>query len=65
MSDDLIARVATTIKLKPDGCNRQTITRAVKELGLVKHPDTARAPVVKDLGDKGVFVFRQGYPPPS
>jgi hypothetical protein len=65
MSDDLIARVATTIKLKPDGCNRQTITKAVKELGLVKHQDTARAPIVKSLGKNGVFVFRQGYPPTS
>ena len=65
MSDDRIARIATTIKLKPDGCNRQTITKAVKELGLVKHQDTARAPIVKGLGKNGVFVFRQGYPTTS
>jgi len=63
MSDDLIARVVTTIKLKPDGCNRQTITRAVKELRLVKHPDTGCQPVVKALGEGGVFIFREGYSP--
>jgi hypothetical protein len=62
MSDDLIARVVTTIKLKPDGCNRQTITRAVKELRLVKHRDTARQPIVNDLGEGGMFIFREGYP---
>jgi hypothetical protein len=60
MSDDLIARTATTIKLKPDGCNRQTITKAVKQLGLVKHQDTARAPIVKGLGKNGVLIFKDG-----
>ena len=60
MSDDLIARVLP----KPfAGCTRQAITRAVKELGLLKHPETARAPVVKDLRERGVFVFREGYSP--
>jgi hypothetical protein len=62
MSDDLIARVLP----KPvAGNSRQAITRAVKELGLVKHPDTARKPIVKGLGDGGVFIFREGYPPKS
>jgi hypothetical protein len=63
MQDHLIAR------LLPKPCtgfsSRQAITRAVKELGLVKHPDTARAPRVKDLGPGGVFIFREGYPPKS
>jgi hypothetical protein len=63
MSDDLIARRVTTIRLKPDGCNRQTITKAVKELGLVKHQDTARAPIVKGFGKDGALIFREGYPP--
>jgi hypothetical protein len=62
MSDDLVARVVTTAKLKPVGCNRQTITKAVKELGLLKHGDTARRPIVKDIGKAGVFIFREGYP---
>ena len=60
MPDDLIARV---LPMPAGGCSRQAITRAVKELGLVKHPDTARAPIVKDLGPGGVFIFREGYPP--
>jgi hypothetical protein len=65
MSDDLIARVVQTLKFKPTGCTRQTITKAVKELGLVKHPDTARKPIVKDIGTGGKFIFREGYPPQS
>jgi len=63
MSDDLIARIATTRKMKPDGCNRQTITKIVKELHLVKHRDTARRPIVKGIGKDGILVFREGYPP--
>jgi hypothetical protein len=63
MSDDLVARVVTTRRMKPDGCNRQTITKAVKELGLVKHQDTARRPIVKGLGRDGFLIFREGYPP--
>jgi hypothetical protein len=60
MPDDLIARVLP----KPfAGFSRQAITRAVEELGLVKHADTARDPVVKGLGDGGEFIFRKGYPP--
>jgi hypothetical protein len=60
MPDDLIARVLP----KPfAGFSRQAITRAVRELGLVKHPDTARDPIVKGLGDGGVFLFREGYSP--
>jgi hypothetical protein len=62
MPDDLIARVLQ----KPyAGNTRQAITRAVKELGLVKHPDTRRDPIVKDLGAGGVLIFREGYPPKS
>ena len=62
MPDALIARVLP----KPyAGYTRQTITRAVKELGLVKHPDTARDPIVKGLGESGAFIFREGYPPKS
>jgi hypothetical protein len=60
MPDDLIARVLP----KPfAGFSRQAITRAVNELGLVKHWDTEREPIVKGLGEGGVFVFRRGYPP--
>jgi len=65
MPDDLIARIATTRKMKPDGCNRQTITKAVKELQLVKHPDTAHRPIVKDFAKGGKLIFRDGYPPKS
>jgi hypothetical protein len=65
MSDNLIARIATTRRMKPDGCNRQTIMKAVKELHLVKHRDTARRPIVKDIGKDSVLVFREGYPPKS
>jgi hypothetical protein len=65
MSDDLIARIATTAKMKTDGCNRQTIAKIVKELHLAKHRDTARRPIVKDIGKDGIFVFREGYPPKS
>ncbi len=62
MSDHLIASVLP----KPfAGYSRQAITKAVKELELVKYPDTARALIVKGLGQGGVFVFRQGYPPAS
>jgi len=60
MSDDMIARVVTTIKLKPDGCNRQTISEAVRQMGLVKCPGK---PLVKGIGEKGVFIFAEGYPP--
>ena len=63
MSDDLIARIATTRRMKRDGCNRQTITNIVKELHLVKHRDTVRRPIVKDMGKGDVLVFREGYPP--
>jgi len=62
MPDDLIARV---LPMPHAGFSRQAITRAVKELGLVKHPDTARAPIVKGLGPGPVFIFREGYPPKS
>jgi hypothetical protein len=62
MSDALITRV---LRGRAAGYSRQAITRAVKELGLVKHPDTARAPIVKDLVEPGVFIFREGYPPKS
>jgi hypothetical protein len=62
MPDDLIARV---LPMPHAGCSRQAITKAVKELGLVKHPDTARAPIVKGLGPGPVFIFREGYPPKS
>jgi hypothetical protein len=65
MPDDLIARIATTRKMKPDGCNRQTITKAVKELQLVKHPDTAHRPIVKDFAKGDKLIFRDGYPPKS
>lgn len=65
MPDDLIARIATTRKMKPNGCNRQTITKAVKELQLVKHPDTAHRPIVKDFAKGGKLIFRDGYPPKS
>jgi len=65
MPDDLIARIATTRKMKPDGCNRQTITKAVKELQLVKHPDTAHRPIVKDFAKGGKLIFRDDYPPKS
>lgn len=62
MPDALIARVLP----KPHAGNtRQTITKAVKELGLVKHPDTALAPIIKGLDDTGAFIFRKGYPPKS
>ena len=62
MPDDLIARVLP----KPcAGYSRQAISRAVEELGLVKHPYTERAAIVKDLGPGGVFIFREGYPPKS
>lgn len=60
MSDDMIARVVTTMKLKPDGCNRQTISEAVKQMGLVKCPGK---PLVKDIGPKGIFIWADGYPP--
>jgi hypothetical protein len=63
MPDDLVARIATTTKMKPHGCNRQTITKIVKELHLVKHRDTARRPIVKGIGKDGILVFREGYPP--
>jgi len=54
MSDDLIARLTHV--------SRQAVAKAVKELKLTKHPDTARAPIVKGLDEKGRFVFREGYP---
>jgi hypothetical protein len=60
MPDDLIARV---LPMPVGGYNRQTISKAVKELGLVKHPDTARAPIVKYGGLDVMFIFREGYPP--
>jgi len=57
MSDDLIARIANV--------SRQGVAKAVKELRLVKHPDTPRAPIVNGLDENGVFIFREGYPPKS
>ena len=54
MSDDLIARIACV--------SRQTITKAVKELALIKHRDSARRPIVKGVDENGVFIFREGYP---
>ena len=62
MPDHLIARI---LPMPHAGFTRQTISRAVKELGLVKHPDTARAPIVKGLGPGPVFIFREGYLPKS
>jgi hypothetical protein len=59
MSDETIASVVTTKGWKPLGCNRQTITRAVKELQLLKHRET----VIKGIGEKGLFIFKDGYPP--
>jgi hypothetical protein len=59
MSDETIASVVNTAKLKPAGCNRQTITKAVKELGLLKHQET----IVKGIGENSVFIFEDGYPP--
>jgi hypothetical protein len=64
MSDDLIACVATTLKFRPLGCTRQTISRAVKELKLVKHRQPARRPLIIGWDENG-FVFREGYPPKS
>jgi hypothetical protein len=63
MSDDLIARAMTTRKYTPTGCNRQTITKAVKDLRLIKHSDTSHRPIVKAFGKDGKFIFRTGYPP--
>ena len=62
MSDDLIASVATTAKFRRLGCNRQTISRAVKELRLMKHRHSARQPIITGCGEGGVFIFRKGYP---
>ena len=64
MSDDIIAGVATTLKFRRLGCNRQTISRAVGELRLVKYRQSARRPVIIGWGEDG-FVFRKGYPPTS
>jgi hypothetical protein len=57
MSDDLIARFLYV--------SREAIRIAVKELQLVKHHDTARAPIIKGLDENGVILFRQGYPTTS
>jgi hypothetical protein len=65
MSDDLIARLAQSIPLRRKGCNRQTITKLVRELKLVKHEHAERRPIIKDLGKGGVFSFRKGYLPKS
>ena len=58
MSDETIASVVNTAKLKPTGCNRQTITKAVKELGLWKHQET----IIKGIGKNSVFILKDGYP---
>ena len=54
MPDDLIARV---LPMPYAGFSRQAISRAVKELGLVKHPDTARDPIVKVWGKAERLFF--------
>jgi len=65
MSDETISRVLSALKLPPRPnsptaiCNRQTVTGAVKEMGLVKHAET----LVKGIGAKGVFILKDGYLP--
>jgi hypothetical protein len=54
MSDDLIARFLYV--------SREAIRKSVKELQLVKHHDTGRAPIIKGLDENGMILFRQGYP---
>jgi hypothetical protein len=42
-------------------CNRQTISEAVKQMGLVKHDP----PIVKKIGDDFKLLFVEGYAPKS
>jgi hypothetical protein len=43
--------------------SREAVRKAVKELKLMKQPETARAPIVKGVDSDGRFIFRAGYPP--
>ncbi|HEU5246939.1 MAG TPA: hypothetical protein VFU09_07615 [Candidatus Udaeobacter sp.] len=42
-------------------CNRQTISEAVKQMGLHKH----KSPIVKSIGADFKLLFVEGYPPKS
>ena len=55
MSDGVIAGILHV--------SREAIRKAVKELKLIKHPETEQAPIVKGMDTDGRFIFREGYPP--
>ena len=64
------AWMSNCIWLMPDGViascsniSREAVRKAVKELKLVKHPETARAPIVKGVDKGGRPIFRGDYPP--
>jgi hypothetical protein len=55
--DEVIASVITTVGMKPLGCNRQTINRAVGELDLYRR----KTPPIVGIGKGGRFEFSEEF----
>jgi hypothetical protein len=65
MPDRLIASVLSSLEIKARPncdqvvCNRQTVTRAIKEMGLTKPAGIG----IERIGEKSVLIFKSGYQP--